>query len=591
MAKTLRTLIGSIFRRRGKLFTRDAASLSLQADGATESHPVAAGRFPYQLFGGDEAQVFRSVLKKSPTVIYAHDRDLRYVWVYNLRDGYREPDVLGRTDRDLLPAKYAEPITGLKRKVLESGRGDRQAVQVNPASSDETRFYDLSVEPLLDKQGNVAGLACAATDITDQKLAEERERTQRLLAESMVRITTLLNRSLGLDHNLYEVLGEMERVIPYSAANFVIAQTEAARVVSAREAPGIDPLIATDTFDLEANAVLKAIRETGQPLVSEAVDNSPEWSGDAFAGWVRSYAGLPIHVDGTVVGFLNVGHESPQTFLPAYVRYLEGVANKVSLAIRNAILVTDLQKALERTRRADDLRMTLLSTVSHEMRTPLASIKGFTTTLLAEDVTWDEASERRFLVNIDEEVDKLNELVSQLLDYSRLEAGQLPIRRNQAGMAAIIADVLSQLQIPLAEYRVRVDCPADLPPVYADDRRIAQVLGNLLRNIIKYVPKQTDIRIDVSERGETVVTAVSDQGAGIPPEQQDQVFVPFKRGQAERALQGGAGLGLAISKRIIEAHGGEIWLEEQDKAGATFAFSLPVYSASQIPPDEPPGTA
>jgi two-component system sensor histidine kinase KdpD len=215
----------------------------------------------------------------------------------------------------------------------------------------------------------------------------------------------------------------------------------------------------------------------------------------------------------------------------------------------------------------------------------LTSIIGFTTTLLAEDVTWEPQEQHDFIQTIHQEANRLQELISQLLDLSRLEAGMLPISLAPHYLHEIIEDAMPQLNSLTAGHIFTMHLPANLPPVSVDARRIAQVLVNLVRNAATYAPKGTAISISASVRGSFVQVNVNDQGPGIPPSEHKKVFNVFQRGvNVENSAVQGAGLGLAICKGLVEAHGGRIWIKKKNSPGATLSFTIPIEpSAAGIP--------
>ncbi|MEW5719998.1 MAG: ATP-binding protein [Chloroflexota bacterium] len=229
-----------------------------------------------------------------------------------------------------------------------------------------------------------------------------------------------------------------------------------------------------------------------------------------------------------------------------------------------------------RERTADAMKSQLLSTVSHELRTPLAAIKGFATTLLRQDVKWDEATQRDFLRIIEEEADRLTEIIDNLLDMSQIEAGALRIAKEPTQLRQLIREVVDELRMRTEAHYFVVDLPSELPRVLIDPRRIRQVLTNLISNAIKYSPKG-QITISCEIEDEYVVVSVADQGEGIPQEYLGKIFERFFQvdGASTRRV-GGSGLGLAISRGIIEAHDGKIWAESVAGRGSTFRFTLPV---------------
>ncbi len=223
----------------------------------------------------------------------------------------------------------------------------------------------------------------------------------------------------------------------------------------------------------------------------------------------------------------------------------------------------------------DRMKSSLIATVSHELRTPLAAIKGYATTLLADDVKWDSQSEHEFLAIISSETDHLSTLVDDLLDMSRIEAGNLQVSRTLCDLRALIQQAVLHAH-PQPGERMQVILPPDLPPIKADAKRIEAVLRNLIENAAKYSGDDVQISVRAEASDGHLVVKVEDDGPGIPTEQSEQIFGSFYR--IENGLTrntAGAGLGLAISRGFIHAHGGKIWVETRPK-GACVAFSLPL---------------
>ena len=225
----------------------------------------------------------------------------------------------------------------------------------------------------------------------------------------------------------------------------------------------------------------------------------------------------------------------------------------------------------------DRLKSSLVSTVSHELRTPLAAIKGYASTLLAEDVEWDQESQREFLAIISDESDRLTSLVNNLLDLSRIEAGSLMLSRDECNLDESIQHAAGQAQLQPGN-KLKVQIEADLPKLYADRPRLETVMRNLIENSVKYAGDHATILVDISKQGEQIVFRVSDNGPGIPEDESQRIFESFYQVNASLArISSGAGLGLAICQGLVRAHGGEIWVEKQ-KRGACIAFSIPLVS-------------
>ncbi len=223
----------------------------------------------------------------------------------------------------------------------------------------------------------------------------------------------------------------------------------------------------------------------------------------------------------------------------------------------------------------DRLKSSLISTVSHELRTPLASIKGYTTTLLADDVEWDSESQHDFLSIISTETDRLSNLVSDLLDLSRFEAGSLVIERNECDITELIQNA-AQIANPQPGERLQTQIPANLPFFQADPRRLEAVLRNLIENATKYSEPESPIRVSANTQNGNIIVKVEDEGPGIPTGESARIFDRFYR--LEDTLHNpnsGFGLGLSICQGFVKAHGGEIWAEPCE-TGARISFSIPI---------------
>jgi two-component system sensor histidine kinase KdpD len=228
--------------------------------------------------------------------------------------------------------------------------------------------------------------------------------------------------------------------------------------------------------------------------------------------------------------------------------------------------------------RIDTMRMALLSSVSHNLRTPLTSIKAAASSLLQTDVQWDEATRRGFAQTIEHEADRLNRLVSNLLDMSRIEEGALKPEKEEYSLKTLIYDVLARLD-PLLEGRpVHVSLPDGLLPVELDYVQMDQVLTNLLENAVRYTPAGSPIDLSAHIEGKEALISVADRGPGIPAADLERVFDKFYRVQDKQrrvSYPTGTGLGLAVSKGIVEAHGGKIWAEPRDGGGLVIFVVLP----------------
>lgn len=271
-----------------------------------------------------------------------------------------------------------------------------------------------------------------------------------------------------------------------------------------------------------------------------------------------------------------------------YLRRSDGtrVPVKVSAAPivdveRGVQVAVEVIRDVTREREAEELKDRIISLVSHELRTPIGHIKGFASSLLEADVTWDEATQRDFITEIDREADRLAELVTDLLDMSKIESGKDFLERGWRQPAVIVEQALKTVERLTAEHIVVTDMQPDLPTVLADGTQLERVIGNLVENAAKYTDRGTEIRVSVWHGDSHLEFCVADRGPGIPAEYRDRVFERFFRIKTGAAPKPGTGLGLPICRGIVEAHGGQLWFEERDGGGSCFRFRIPLKAAAR----------
>ncbi len=230
-----------------------------------------------------------------------------------------------------------------------------------------------------------------------------------------------------------------------------------------------------------------------------------------------------------------------------------------------------------RFREAEEMKAMFISVISHELKTPVALIKGYASTLRREDAHWDQNTVRESLEIIEEESDRLHRLINNLLEASRIQAGMLKLELSDVMIPRLVAKTVERFRVQATKHEIQLDFPEDFPPVLADEERLQEVFSNLISNAIKYSPEGSIIRVGGWIYPKYVELYVSDTGPGIPLEKQAKLFQPFYRVDSSlgRRTQG-VGLGLFLCKAIVEGHGGRIWVESVPGHGATFRFTLPL---------------
>jgi two-component system sensor histidine kinase KdpD len=276
---------------------------------------------------------------------------------------------------------------------------------------------------------------------------------------------------------------------------------------------------------------------------------------------------LPVSLGGHSIGSMSVmGGQVSEAALHA-------IANLSAIALEKASAQAAATRA-EAARQHEELKSTLLDAVAHEFKTPLTSIKAATTTLLSTDSR--NTTERELLTVIDEETDRLSEMVTEAIHMARIDAGKLRLDKHPLSVRSVIEEVLAQLKPLLEDRRVDISSSDVSALVNADPEMIRLVLRQLLSNALKYSPPGSPLTIHVSVENDSVEVGVADRGCGMSDEEQARIFDRFYRAPTVRDRVPGTGMGLTIARAVIEAHGGRMWVHSRMGHGSEFFFSLPV---------------
>jgi len=385
-------------------------------------------------------------------------------------------------------------------------------------------------------------------------------------------VAVLISQSVGAAnlHAAQARAREVEATTLYNLSRALSAQAGLDETLSS-----VTRLV-TEAFDLAGCEILLAAADESHP--------SPAYY--AATGHRQIEHGpvveIPLTAQQGTVGALRLVTRQPESPVePTTTQLLTSFAAQLGLFIERARLAREADRArlLEE---SDRLKSALLSSVSHDLRTPLSAIKASATVLLQEDVALDAAARHDLLSAINEETDRLNRLVGDLLDMSRIEAGALQLRRDWCDLDELIRAVAHRLSPRTTAFQVQLDL-ADLPLVYADYVQIDRVVTNLLENAIRFAPPGSAIHVTARAEAEAMTVAVTNQGPAIPERMRPHLFDKFYRISEDRAPDMGTGLGLSICKGIVEAHGGRIWAQSPvaENAGARFVFTLPFPPADQ----------
>ena len=301
------------------------------------------------------------------------------------------------------------------------------------------------------------------------------------------------------------------------------------------------------------------------------------WEKDRL-NW-RDFLGLPLRKSEHKAGVLVFGRFGGPIYTPDQIRLAEFIAAHISQLLEHQKLVEQVAH-LEAERHLRKLQEEFVANISHELRTPLGFIKGYATTLLRDDAIWDRDIRREFLSYIDEEADRLGDLIDDLLDLSRLQAGTMRMDLHQLSLDQLLQDVAMRALSRYPGLLIQLQVMPEMT-VNADPQRMVQVFDNMISNAVKYAPG-SPILINVDQLRDRVHITVEDQGMGIPPEHLPHLFDRFYRVQSSQNQSHGTGLGLYICREIILAHQGEVSVESELAKGTTFHIYLPIDSTNQL---------
>ncbi|MDQ2785478.1 MAG: DUF4118 domain-containing protein [Chloroflexota bacterium] len=427
-------------------------------------------------------------------------------------------------------------------------------------------------------------VAGVTSQLVSRLQEREREAHRRAVeSETLSRLSSELLKDVTLDTALATVVAQATRIFDLESAAILLPNETGAlqvRLTHPPEAAG--QYLANREQVAIAAHVLESGIATGVGSTHRTYrPHGPDRSQSTIQSRARRMRFIPIRAANRSLGVMGVTVARAANYSDHERELLATFTNQAALAIDRTRLIDEATRtaALEE---ADHLKSALLAAVSHDLRTPLASIKASATSLLQEDVHWDATVQREFLVAIDEETDRLTRLVSNLLDLTRIQGGVLRPEKDWYDIDELIISVTDRLAPLLHGHPLRTEIAADLPPVAFDFVEIGQVLTNLIENAAKYSDPGSAIDV-VADRIEAAIRIrVADRGYGIPAADRAYVFDPFFRvrrdGRTRRV--GGAGIGLAICKGFVEAHGGEIALESRINDGSTVTFTLPLAPAS-----------
>ena len=380
------------------------------------------------------------------------------------------------------------------------------------------------------------------------------------------------------DRRVLESFADQAAIAVHNARSYQTAERERRRLEAILEHTADGVMILSPTRRIEMfNRALSRI--TGWPA-ERAIGQLH----DAVVVWHRREPGMRLEEAITTGWLTQRAAGAPVNTLYAEGDLLRPDGTIIGVGITYAPLIEQGQvvniianvRDITHFREAQEMKSTFISVISHELKTPVSLIKGYASTLRREDAAWDPATVQASLQVIEDEADRLAELIDNLLEASRLQAGNFKLDISDVSLCHLAERVAADFRTQTNKHTIVVDFPRDCPVVRGDEKRLRNVLDNLVSNAIKYSPNGGQVRIWAEVHPDEVWVGVSDEGIGIPQDELDRVFERFYRVNHDITRKTkGTGLGLYLVQSIVEAHGGRIWAESTPGKGATFTFALP----------------
>jgi PAS domain S-box-containing protein len=486
--------------------------------------------------------------------------------------GYKEEEVLGKHISILIPE---DRLTEEDTIIAALRRGERiEHYQTIRKRKDGTMIHlSLSISPIKNFKGIIIGASKIARDITRQKEAEElvKQYTKRL------ELLDAIGKSIV---SQLDVEGILQKVT--DTTTFLTGAAFGAFFYNKNDSKGESYMLYT-----LSGASKEDFEKFGMPRNTEVFDTtfsgkgtllSPDITKDPRYGKNKPHSGMPkghlpvvsylavpvISQAGVVIGGLFFGHPKPNIFKEEHASLVEAIATQAAIALDNAKLYSEVQAL-------NNKKDEFIGFASHELKTPLTTISGY---LQLAEKTPELAKD--FLPRIGKQVNRLSAIISDLLDISKIHAGRLDLHSGKTSLLALVKDSVETVKQQSPSHEFECDLPQEDVMLMVDGPKMSQVLINILTNAVKYSPDNKKIVITAMRFGDQVRISVQDWGMGISPKNLDKIFNRFYRVSRSSAQTEGMGLGLYISREIVEGHHGRIWAESEEGKGSTFNIDFPI---------------
>jgi signal transduction histidine kinase len=394
--------------------------------------------------------------------------------------------------------------------------------------------------------------------------------------ETANRCARALGSSLELDEAFGAFIRELRGLLPFERTAIVLVDGDSATTMATAGRGAADVFAPGSSAPIDGS-VLERVLDDGALLVRrDLADRTYPADEELLALGLQSELVTPLLVGARPIGMLSLSRDRPDAFSEEEIELVALLGRLVATAVQNIRAYEAERRRVEELARLSQLRADFVSLVSHELRSPMAAVIGAARTLEDRWRMLTPAQRESFLALIGDETARLAELVGDVLDTSRIEAGTFSYRFEEVDLGRVVDEAVDTAILAQQDVPVVASVRGALPTIRGDRARLRQVLGNLIENAVKYSPDGGEVRVSASAANGAVKIAVRDAGPGIPRDQQGRIFEKFGRADVEGGSKPGTGLGLFIARSIAEAHGGSLEVTSGAEPGSTFTLTLPV---------------
>jgi len=504
--------------------------------------------------------------------------------------GYTADEVLGHSITLLNPPDRPNEIPTVLN-IIKQGKGLNRYETERIRKDGRRLCVSASVSPIKDHQGNIIGASTIARDITAAKKAEEKLHAHASQMETLYTVAQEVGGTLALEEVLERALNRMILASGFEFAFIHFPGPEVERKVYG--SGGKSPQDALEILHWIGDDFERKIIACREPCLIENAELAAEFEMVYRTGGMRGLAVIPVSGNQRFRGTLTLMSPRFHAFLPEESQFLQALAQQIGLAIENASLFSEakrmnenLQDEIEVRKQTEKALADFTAMVVHDLRSPLSNIVSIIESLRNELFGTVNEQQSQWLRKMHTNCIALIDHISDFLDLSKIDAGRVELEKRPVVLTALIYENLVEHSIQADKRNIRLNMEVEkgLPILSLDPRRLNQVLGNLLSNALKFTPEGGQVEVGASTvDANDVIVWVKDTGVGMREEEAAQIFEMYKQVSSGRnSTHLGTGLGLTICKKIVEAHGGRIWVNTEENKGTIFSFTLPINDPSDF---------